>query len=82
MDDAATKAEKELAAALTAASPVQTDIDKARADIKTAENAMKGSDGDDLDQATYEGTKADKSGLYALDKADLFRIRLKITSRY
>jgi hypothetical protein len=34
---------------------------------------MKGADSEKpLDQATYEGKQVDKTGLYALDKADLF----------
>jgi phage tail sheath protein FI len=88
LDDGATKSEKELSAALKelsaalAATPqVPADIAAAQAKktaaegkITTAEDDMKGSDGGSLDQATYEGTKADKTGLYALDKADLFNL--------
>jgi hypothetical protein len=39
--------------------------------LQTAEDNMKGSNGGDLDQAAYEGSKDNKTGLYALDKADL-----------
>jgi len=35
---------------------------------------MKGSNGGALDQVAYEGSKTDKTGLYALDKADLFNL--------
>jgi phage tail sheath protein FI len=35
---------------------------------------MKGSNGQPLDQAAYEGSKVNKTGLYALDKADLFNL--------
>lgn len=74
LDDDATKADKELAAALAANPQVPADIAKAQADIAAAEAAMKGSDGGDLDQAAYQGHQADKTGLYALDKADLFNL--------
>jgi uncharacterized protein len=33
-----------------------------------------GDDSDELDAATYLGSEADKTGLYALDKADLFNV--------
>jgi uncharacterized protein len=75
LDDAATIAEKELAAALLAARPPDpTAIADAKAKIAAAEVNMKGSDGGALDQPAYEGIKADKKGLYALDKADLFNL--------
>lgn len=72
LDDAATKAEKQLAAALAA--KVTADITKHTKALTDAENGMKGSDGLDLDQGAYEGNKDDKTGLYALDKVDLFNI--------
>ncbi len=74
LDDAATKAEKELAAALAATPQIPANIATAQANITTAEDNMKGSNGGVLDQASYEGKKADKTGLYALDKADLFNL--------
>ena len=74
LDDDATKAEKELAAALAVNPQVPVDITAAQAKITAAEVAMKGSNGVALDQITYEGTKVDKTGLYALDKADLFNL--------
>jgi Bacteriophage tail sheath protein len=74
LDDPATKAEKALAAALAAKPQVPADITKAEKDLADAEEAMKGSNGQPLDAATFEGSKADKKGLYALDKADLFNL--------
>jgi len=74
LDDAATKAEKELAVALAANPQVLTDIDAAKVKIAAAENTMKGADSEALDQATYVGAQAEKTGLYALDKADLFNL--------
>ena len=74
LDDDATKAEKELAAALATKPQVPADIAAAQAKITAAEDSMKGSDGGSLDQTTYEGAKVDKTGLYALDKADLFNL--------
>ncbi|MBX3639481.1 MAG: phage tail sheath family protein [Nitrosomonas sp.] len=35
---------------------------------------MKGSDGGKLEQSEYEGSEVNKTGLYALDKADLFNL--------
>jgi phage tail sheath protein FI len=72
LDDAATKAEKQLKTALDA--KVTADITKATNDLTKAESDMKGSDGLDLDPGAYEGKKDDKTGLYALDKADLFNL--------
>ena len=50
------------------------DIATAQAELKTATDAMKGSNGQPLDQAAYEGSKVTKTGLYGLDKADLFNL--------
>jgi len=74
LDDAATKAEKKLAKALAAVPQVPADITAAEGELKTAEDNMKGSNGGALDQTAYEGKKNDKTGLYALDKADLFNL--------
>ena len=75
LDDAASKAEKKLAAALKASPQVPTAITTAEDELTTAEDNMKGSDGGALDdQLAYEGSKANKTGLYALDKADLFNL--------
>jgi phage tail sheath protein FI len=74
LDDAATKAEKKLAKALAAKPQVPADITAAEGELNAAEDNMKGSDGGGLDQAAYEGSKENKTGLYALDKADLFNL--------
>ncbi len=74
LDDAATMAEKKLAAALAARPQVPADITTAEGELKTAEDDMKGSNGGALDPTAYEGKKDDKTGLYALDKADLFNL--------
>jgi uncharacterized protein len=72
LDDAATKAEKQLAKALKAKVPA--DIAAAEQAIAAAETAMKGSNGQALDQQAYEGSKDNKTGIFALDKADLFNL--------
>lgn len=74
LDDNASVEEKKLAVALDATPQVPADITAAQAAIAAAEDAMKGSDGQALDQATYEGSKANKTGIYALEKADLFNL--------
>lgn len=76
LDDAATKAEKDLSKALAAKPQVPATIAAAEAALILAEGTMKGSNGDPsgLNQATYEGSKDNKTGLYALDKADLFNL--------
>ncbi len=74
-------AKKQLATAQAATPPVQADIDAATAAVATATTAvgtaksdMKGDNGQELDATTYQGIQADKTGLYALDKADLFNL--------
>jgi phage tail sheath protein FI len=74
LDDPATKAEKKLAKALAANPQVPNDISTAQGELNAAVSAMKGSNGQPLDQAAYEGSKVNKTGLYALDKADLFNL--------
>jgi phage tail sheath protein FI len=74
LDDEATKAEKELAAALAANPQEPSDIGAAKVAINNAEKDMKGSNGKSLDQNAYEGNEDDKTGLHALDKADLFNL--------
>ena len=88
LDDAVTKAEKEISvalielkAALEVEPSVQSDIDAAKTKkitsekkLTTARDKLKGSDGDVLDLSAYEGSKTDKTGLYALDKTDLFNL--------
>jgi len=68
------KADAQLAAALAAKPPVPADIAAAETAVKTAEDATHASDGDLLDPGTYEGSKDNKTGLFALDKADLFNL--------
>jgi phage tail sheath protein FI len=68
------KADAQLTAALAAKPPVPADIAAAETAVKTAEDAMHASDGVGLDDATYEGSKDNKTGLFALDKADLFNL--------
>lgn len=72
--DAATSAEIKLIAAKDARPQVPGDITKAETELKKAEEDMKGSDGGDLKQAEYEGKKDLKTGMFALDKADLFNL--------
>ena len=72
--DEATLKERDLAAALAASPQVPANITAAEAALQTAIGNMKGSNGEALDQAAYEGSKADKKGLFALDKADLFNL--------
>lgn len=60
--------------ATAAEATAKTAFDKAITDITTEEDAMNGSDGLVLDQTAYEGFKDKKTGLYALDKADLFNL--------
>jgi uncharacterized protein len=74
LDDDATKAEKKLAKALAARPQVPADISNAEAALKTAEDNMKGSNGQVLDPTAYIGSKINKTGIYALDKADLFNL--------
>ena len=74
LGDAATRAEKKLADALKAKPQVPGDISIAQGELKDAVDAMKGDKGGALNEAAYEGDPADKSGIYALDKADLFNL--------
>lgn len=73
--DAASTAETALATALAANPQVPADITTARAALATAEAAFKGDNGKALAQAAdFEGSQNDKTGLYALDKVDLFNL--------
>jgi phage tail sheath protein FI len=74
LDDAATKAEKQLAAALKKSPPVPTEIAAAEKALADAETATKASSGQPLDQQAYQGSKDNKTGIFALDKADLFNL--------
>jgi hypothetical protein len=72
--DEATLKERDLAAAKAATPPVPATIAAAEAALKTAIDNMKGSNGQALDQTIYDGSKNSKTGLFALDKADLFNL--------
>ena len=74
LDDAATKAEKELAVAMIANPQAPADIQAAKDKVIAAIEEMKGSNGSALNQVAYEGSKDNKTGLYALDKAGLFNL--------
>jgi phage tail sheath protein FI len=76
-EDAVTKAEKKLAAAKRAVPQVPEDITAAENELKAAKAALKTSDGLSLtqqDDFTPEGAEGTKTGLYALEKADLFNL--------
>jgi phage tail sheath protein FI len=70
LNDAATQAENKLAEAIK----TQGDIAAAQTTLAAAITAMKGANGSALDATAYEGDPANKSGVYALDKADLFNL--------
>ncbi|OYY68090.1 phage tail sheath family protein [Sphingomonas sp. 28-63-12] len=72
LGDPANQADIDLSAAL--ASGDLAKIATAKDAVKAAEAAMKGDDGKDLDDAAYIGNQANKTGIYALDSADLFNL--------
>jgi uncharacterized protein len=74
LDDNATKAEKQLAEALKATPPVPDDINKAQKALADAEETTKAQKSDALGQTEYQGNKDQKTGIFALDKADLFNL--------
>jgi uncharacterized protein len=75
LDDPVLQAEKVLAAAKAARPPVQTNIDDAQAVLNTAVDALKGADSKALDQAAdVLGKRSEKTGLFALEKTDLFNL--------
>jgi phage tail sheath protein FI len=49
-------------------------IAAAHTKVVAAETTMAGANGADLGDATYIGVQADKSGIFALDRADLFNL--------
>jgi hypothetical protein len=53
---------------------VQGDVPTARPDATTTTSNSDGSDGDPLTFTQYEGSETDKTGIYALEKADLFNL--------
>ncbi len=72
LTDAASQKDAELAVALTGGDP--TKIGPARTAVSDAEKAMKGDDGKALKAGDYTGSQAAKTGLFALDTADLFNL--------
>lgn len=74
LEDSASQAEDALAAARKADPQVPGDITKAQNSLTSALAALKGDDGGQLDNAAYEGVQSDKTGLFALDAADLFNL--------
>lgn len=77
----ATAAEDKLKEEKAKATPVQADIDKATADLKIAVDKLNAhlndgsaNDGKKLEQITYLGNETNKTGLYLLEKTDLFNL--------
>ena len=70
--DPATQADAKLAEEIAGGDLAK--IAAAKAAVKAAEDAMKGDDGKQLDESAYKGNQNDKTGLYALDGADLFNL--------
>jgi uncharacterized protein len=74
LSDGASQADAALATAL-ATNPLDlSTIAKKKEDVKAAEVGMHGEDGGPLVEECYRGSQADKSGLFALDRADLFNL--------
>jgi phage tail sheath protein FI len=76
-DDDLTKAQKQLATANAASPQVPTDIQNAQDNIKKASQAMAASNGIALTKAdnfTPQNGQANKRGLYALERADIFNL--------
>jgi uncharacterized protein len=75
LEDPVLNAENALAAVKLADPVVQADVTLAQAALDSAIKALIGSNGKPLDNAKdYKGSRADKTGLYALEKADLFNL--------
>ena len=74
LNDAATKGEKELADALAASPQDPNAISSAQTDITNAITNTKAAKSKALDDAALEGDANSKTGIYALDKADLFNL--------
>lgn len=72
--DPVTKAENKLAKDKNADTPVPATIAADETALAAAKSAMKGSSDAQLDQGAYEGSKDNKTGIYALDNADLFNL--------
>ena len=74
LGNAVSKAEKALAEALNAKPPNIDAVTTAKNALKTAETELGGLDSGPLDETAYLGSEANKTGLYALEKADLFNL--------
>lgn len=74
LDDPVLKAEKVLAAAETANPQVPAEIAAAKAAVEAAKAPLQGANSDPLDVASTTGSELGKTGLYALEKADLFNL--------
>ncbi len=72
LSDPAAQADAALAAAITSGN--LANVTAAKAQVLAAETALGGDDGKVLDGAAWIGSAADKTGLNALDKADLFNL--------
>jgi phage tail sheath protein FI len=73
--DDVSMAEKQLAEAKAASPVVPADITAAETALATAKTARKGSNGNSLvNLADIEGSESNKTGLYALNKVDLFNL--------
>ena len=57
-----------------AVNTAQSTLDTRMGELNTVMDAMGGLDSQPLNQTVYEGLAADKTGLHALDKADLFNL--------
>ncbi len=58
----------------TKVTAAKTKLQNAQKAVTTAQGNMKGSDGGSLDAPTYKGSQSLKSGLYQLEKVDLFNL--------
>lgn len=75
LKEAALKKLKESGTATPAQiSTAEGEVTTAKAAVTTAKDALKGDNGKALNAASYQGNQANKTGLFALDKADLFNL--------
>jgi len=74
ISDPVSQAEAALADEINAVKPDQGKIDAAKTALKKATDAQTGADSEPLTDQTYFGVQADKTGIYALDRADLFNL--------
>jgi hypothetical protein len=74
LDGVATIADKKLTVALNARPRVPADITAVQKGVTDAETAMGGAESAPLDLLTYQGDENLKTGIHALDNADLFNL--------